>query len=208
MIKSFFQNIATQEKETLVQLFFFRCFVDSGFLYYLNAKEFILAWEWNTKSVLRLSTIDLSFHVYSNWSIFQIYLVTFSYSIKRILKRHQLRQKWISRIPFISTNRSFLSFRGDLDIGPSEMMYIKLSADSSIFKKYPNHDLSWWNKELSWAQNRISVRMTVLDSRQKIVKGPKKVKTTFLCPKIGVKWIFYHNIQKMTCPCSTNYCPG
>ncbi len=34
-----------------------------------------------------------------------------------------------------------------------------------------------------------------------------KKKTTFLCPKIGVKCMFQHNIQKMACARLTNYCP-
>ncbi len=42
---------------------------------------------------------------------------------------------------------------------------------------------------------------------KKIIQGTKETNTNFLCPKIGVKCVFQHNIQKMTCPRSANYCP-
>jgi len=74
---------------------------------------------------------------------------------------------------------------------------IKLSADSRIFESRPVtvKQTAVLSAELNFDSDgplRFSIK--------KSYGAPKKTKTTFLCPNIGVKCVFQHNIQNMTCP--------
>ena len=81
--------------------------------------------------------------------------------------RHVTRRKsaWIVWSHCIRSSYRLKSFspqfsQSKLDEGRI-CMYIRLSADSTVIKRYSNIDLSRWNEVVSWMQNYTPIRMVV-----------------------------------------------